>query len=316
MSDEAKFDRRVISLGAGVQSSTLYLLALEGRILPKPDYAVFADTQCEPPWVYENLERLREWGGDEIPIRVATQGSLLDAVKGGVNSTGGRFASVPFWVEGQGDEPEIAWQQLEALPMEIDAMPKPEDLVLRDEQPVKEAMGRRQCTREYKIDVVKKAIRTELGLEPGQRAAGRFMVEEWVGISLDEATRAKPSRYPWLVTRWPLLDDVPMNRDACKEYMAGLGFPVPQKSACTFCPFRKPIEYAIWRRDHPELFEEACQVDELIRSKGTMSGMRGQQYVWRALKPLRELPSIETLGGDETAQVSMFDNECEGICGV
>lgn len=48
---------RVLSLGAGVQSTTLALLAVEG-VLPKPDAAVFADTGWEPRRVYDHLDRL------------------------------------------------------------------------------------------------------------------------------------------------------------------------------------------------------------------------------------------------------------------
>lgn len=37
-----------ISLGAGVQSSTMALMAAHGELTPMPDAAIFADTQDEP----------------------------------------------------------------------------------------------------------------------------------------------------------------------------------------------------------------------------------------------------------------------------
>ena len=43
---------RYISLGAGVQSSVMALMASRGEIGPTPDCAVFADTQWEPESVY------------------------------------------------------------------------------------------------------------------------------------------------------------------------------------------------------------------------------------------------------------------------
>jgi hypothetical protein len=46
---------RYISLGAGVQSSVMALMAARGEIGPMPDCAVFADTQWEPAGVYEHL---------------------------------------------------------------------------------------------------------------------------------------------------------------------------------------------------------------------------------------------------------------------
>ncbi len=48
----------VLNLGAGVQSSAVLLMSIEG-VLPKLDCAVFADTRWEPPAVYKQLDWLR-----------------------------------------------------------------------------------------------------------------------------------------------------------------------------------------------------------------------------------------------------------------
>ena len=50
---------RILSLGAGVQSSTMALMANEGAFGHKPDYAIFADTGWEPRKVYDHLEWLK-----------------------------------------------------------------------------------------------------------------------------------------------------------------------------------------------------------------------------------------------------------------
>ena len=42
---------RILSLGAGVQSSTLALMIAHGE-LPMVDHAIFADTGAEPAGVY------------------------------------------------------------------------------------------------------------------------------------------------------------------------------------------------------------------------------------------------------------------------
>jgi hypothetical protein len=42
----------VLSLGAGVQSTTLALMAAHGEVGPMPDCAIFADTCWEPKAVY------------------------------------------------------------------------------------------------------------------------------------------------------------------------------------------------------------------------------------------------------------------------
>jgi 3'-phosphoadenosine 5'-phosphosulfate sulfotransferase (PAPS reductase)/FAD synthetase len=66
---------RVLSLGGGVQSSTLLLMAVHGEL--QLDRAIFADTQWEPAATYEWLETLlpiAERAG--IPVDVVTAGNI------------------------------------------------------------------------------------------------------------------------------------------------------------------------------------------------------------------------------------------------
>lgn len=46
---------RVFSRRAGVQSTTLALMAAHGEIGPMPDCAIFADTAWEPGAIHEHL---------------------------------------------------------------------------------------------------------------------------------------------------------------------------------------------------------------------------------------------------------------------
>ena len=271
---------RVLSLGAGVQSTAMYLMAVDGEFADRPDVAIFADTGVEPPWVYENLWRLSQAGSSVVPIHIVSAGCLGDSLRRSVGDSEGRFASVPFWVESEAE-------------------------------PGRAAPGRRQCTREYKIDVVKREIRRMLGLKPRQHAAGRFHVEEWLGISLDEVQRAKPSRYRWITTRWPLIFDRPMHRYELVRWLNRRGWPPVRKSACVFCPFRSNGEWIRWRDEVPDLFEIACQWDELLRSRGPIRGMRKLQYVSNQLVPLRDITADPA-----TDQLDLFGNECEGMCGL
>ena len=48
----------ILSLGAGVQSSVMALMAARGEITPMPDCAIFADTQSEPKEIYDWLDWL------------------------------------------------------------------------------------------------------------------------------------------------------------------------------------------------------------------------------------------------------------------
>lgn len=79
----------VLSLGAGVQSSTLALMAAHGD-LPMPDVAIFADTHAEPASVYAWLERLER----ELPypvIRVSGGDIMADQTTMSVSKDGTKY---------------------------------------------------------------------------------------------------------------------------------------------------------------------------------------------------------------------------------
>lgn len=271
-------DLRVLALGAGVQSSTLYLLAITGA-LPRPDVAIFADTQDEGPWVYDHLAWLERTFGHLIPIRRASRGSLkaqfLQSLDGRT-----RASSIPFYV----------------------AVPTGSPTGLR--------RGRlpRHCTRDYKIRVIRAQLRAELG-------PGRWTVEEWVGISTDEAHRRKPSRFQRTTTFWPLLDVLPMSRPDCEQWLRAHGFPVPEKSACVYCPFHDDSTWAWMQREKPAQFAEAVELDLAIR-RGKRRQARGVPYLHRSLRPLGEI-DFQALASNRGDQIELtFGNECEGMCGV
>lgn len=86
------FDLTYLSLGAGVQSTALYLLAEHGLCgIERPDIAIFADTGEEAPWTYETLWKLQERG--KIPIVIA---------QAKVPMLGEDFLHLPAYTEGQG----------------------------------------------------------------------------------------------------------------------------------------------------------------------------------------------------------------------
>jgi hypothetical protein len=64
---------RVLSLGAGIDSTTVLLLSEHGE-LPRLDAAIFADTWAEPQGVYATLEWLM--AATSIPIYRVSQGNL------------------------------------------------------------------------------------------------------------------------------------------------------------------------------------------------------------------------------------------------
>lgn len=199
----------VLSLGGGVQSSTLALLAAHGEVTPMPDAAVFADTQAEPKDVYDWLARLAPLL--PFPILRVSGGSLYD-----------HAGRMPWRV----------------------ASPRDGGGLLS-----------RACTHRLKVRPQEQALRFALQFEPGQVA------ERWIGFSLDEAHRMKPSQQKWWTARWPLIEKK-MTRHDCLVWMRRQGYSEPPKSACIMCPFRSDERWLELKRKNPREFEAACRFEE------------------------------------------------------
>ena len=254
---------RVLSLGAGVQSTTLALLAAHGEIEP-PDCAIFADTQWEPKAVYEHLNRLE--AALPFPIYRVTAGNLRNDARDRSNTTRGAFAAIPwFTLSPRG----------------------------------KAGMGRRQCTSEYKLRPIQRKVVELMG---GRPKGGCEML---IGISTDEAVRQKPSRVQYIKNVFPLIE-LGWSRRKCQEWLIAHGWDAP-RSACIGCPFRSNAE---WRNLTPAEFADAVEIDAAIRNQPKF---RGQQFAHRSLKPLDQ---VDFSTAEERGQLNMFNNECEGMCGV
>lgn len=83
--------------------------------------------------------------------------------------------------------------------------------------------------------------------------------------------------------------------------------PKPPKSSCIGCPFHSDAQ---WRALTPEEFADAVEVDRAIRHQ---PGMRAQQFMHKSLKPLDQ---VDFSTDEERGQLTLFNNECEGLCGV
>lgn len=283
---------KVISLGAGVQSSAMLLMALEGRFGEKPNCAVFADTEWEPKAVYEWLEKLER---EVYPFQIhhVTWGNIrTDAEAGQVPTEGQsgkvprRFASLPFHLK---------------TPLEYIEYDDAGEVVSRTPTNLWVAgMGRRQCSSEYKIKPIRKWVR-----ETCKRA------EIWIGISTDEAVRMKPSNVQYITHRWPLIEHN-LSREACAKYLMDRMGSVAPKSSCIGCPFHDDAYWARLKAESPQEFDEAVAFDNVIRRTGRM---KADQFVHRSLIPLGEIKEFrhERQG---RMFIDAFGNECQGVCGT
>lgn len=84
---------RALSLGAGLQSTTMALMAAHGENGPMPDYAIFADTGWEPTAVYDHLAWLMSPNVLPFLIHIVSAGNIRDQLMAA--GEGSRWASVP-----------------------------------------------------------------------------------------------------------------------------------------------------------------------------------------------------------------------------
>lgn len=156
----------------------------------------------------------------------------------------------------------------------------------------------RTCTQRWKIAPMRREI---------QRRRNGQQVEQLLGISMDEYQRMRDSDVKYITNRYPLIERK-MTRADCETWLLAHGLEVPPKSACTFCPFHNTAE---WRRIKatPEDWEEAVAVDRAIRNARPPYDL----YLHPSRKPLED---VDLRTETEKGQLSLWDSECSGICGV
>jgi hypothetical protein len=265
---------RILSLGAGVQSTTLLRMVIHGD-LPPVDCAIFSDTGWEPRAVYEHLDVLRgECEDAGIPLHIVSNGNIREDAL----NPDQRFASMPVHIRNQKGE---------------------------------SAIGRRQCTSEYKIKPLLAKQRELAGLKPGERCK-EHRVTTVIGISWDEAQRMKDPAFSWIQNEYPLVERR-IKRHDCIAYNRDRGYPPPPRSSCIGCPYHSNVE---WRaiRDSPADWADAVDFDQQLRN-GRIGQLLHPSKAF--LHPARiPLDEVDIRSEEERGQGVLFDMECEGMCGI
>ena len=254
----------IISLGAGVQSSTMALMAAHGEITPMPDAAIFADTQAEPKAVYEWLD----WLEKQLPFPVyrVTKGDLeTETLRARVSKKTGHI-----------------YYKLYIPSYGLDG-PMP-----------------RKCTTDFKLVPIYQTMRRIAKIPRGCK---EIRIRCWVGISLDEASRMKVALEPWVENVFPLVQRR-MRRDHCSQWTVSHGYPLPPRSACKFCPYHNDEE---WRNMDPSEFADAVKFEAELRA------LAPGEFLHSSRIPLDQ---VDFSTDEARGQLNLFNNECEGMCGV
>lgn len=243
----------IISLGAGVQSSTLLMMADRGEIkidgqVVIPKYAIMSDTGNEPQKVYDWLKYLQS-KVQNIKIVLTNDGHIVNDILNGVENNE-RFVSAPFFTKDKNGKVGILW---------------------------------RQCTGKYKISAVRKEIRRLLGYGPRQRVKEKIRL--WMGISTDEIQRVKPSNVKYIENIFPLID-YDMSRLDCLEWFKQNEMPLPPRSSCIICPYHSNEHWLDMKNNDPESWNMAVEFDKKIRH---MPKLESEVYLHRSCVPLDEV---------------------------
>ncbi len=249
---------RAISYGGGVQSTALIVLAVQGII--KADVAVMSNVGDD-----SELPQTMAYVRDIIQPWATAQGfpvHVADPIRHGKKTT---------------------------LFQEITNEGSNRTLI-----PVFGEKGNplgRACTADFKVRVINRWLR-----ENGASKKNRATV--LLGISTDEIERAGRGKEETISVReYPLLL-LGHDRTACSQIIRDAGLPVPPKSSCFFCPFHSETTWRELRRDEPELFEKAQQLEDHLQQRNIARGVEKQVYLTRkgALNKLRLSDQIAEAG--------------------
>ena len=267
---------RILSLGAGVQSTVLALMIEKGE-LPMVDCAIFADTGAEPKAVYEHLDWLEKQLS--YPVHRVQWRNLKEDI---LNASIGEYHgfTAPFYT--------------------MDSKGKKGILM-------------RQCTADYKIKPVVQKIRQLMGYQKGERVDKKiWKVEQLIGISTDEMQRMKVNPHKYIENQYPLIEKN-MTRYHCLMWSKNNNYPQPPRSACTFCPFHSNKEWARVKENKEE-WEEVVTIDFAIRNTDQFkknNKKNGLMYLHNSCVPINEIDFNE----DDGQFAFDFKDECEGMCG-
>lgn len=243
-----------ISLGAGVQSSCLALMASHGELQYNVDFAVFADTGDEPDEVYEWLSYLES--NLKFPVFRVKKGNLGEESLIIHNSrTGGKYmkGNIPAYVMNEEGKRGILW---------------------------------RKCTGDYKIEPIHKFYKNHLKIKRGEKET---IVLQMMGISTDEIQRMKPSKKQYIEHIFPLID-LGMSRRDCLDWMIKMGYPTPPRSACTFCPFHSDEEWLRLKKQQPIEFSKAVNFERKMHEAFLQqTSLRNKPYLHKSCIPLDEV---------------------------
>ena len=139
-------------------------------------------------------------------------------------------------------------------------------------------------------------------------------INQYLAIAWDEIHRMKDSRVGYVTNLYPLIDRR-LTRADCVAIIEEARLPVPERSACYFCPFNSVERWRWLYETHSDLFDKAIALEE--RSKHCPSQrLTDQAFRERTDISLRSLAEIFADGRPIPAQPAVEQQPCGAECGT
>jgi hypothetical protein len=240
---------QLLSLGGGVQSTTLLYMSLLGE-LPRLDGVIFADTGWEPTAVYTQAAKLKaDCEAAGVPFYLVSEGHIRDDAL----ESSSRFASMPLYVRNQDGT---------------------------------SSMIRRQCTSEYKIKPINRKVRELLGGKTRGKRVDQWLgisMEERLRMR-DSRVSYIRLVYPLVekrMRRYDCLRWLEARGFPAPPKSACIGCPFHSDAQWRDLKRNHPQDFA-----DAVAFDDAIRNGNVRLGK---AALRGQAYLHRSLKPLLEV---------------------------
>lgn len=106
---------------------------------------------------------------------------------------------------------------------------------------------------------------------------------------------------------FPLVD-LRLRRQDCIEIIRNSEIPIPEKSSCFFCPFKRYEEWIDLKNNKNDLFKKAINLEKFLNYKREKIG-KDAVYLSSKGKSLQEIEKI-----NYTQTLFEFDEDCSGHC--
>lgn len=254
---------KILSCGAGMQSTALALMACENvkspgkfPLVPIYDLICFCDLGKEPPWVMEQV-RFIEKACLKAGIKFEVLRSPL--YEDYLNNFGNkRVVSIPFWTVGEDG---------------------------------KKGRMLRNCTLEYKIGLIQKYVRLELlGYKKGQRTKPEDLKahEMHIGFSFEEKHRCRENPHKMFFNVFPLVE-MQLERKDNYAYIRDVWGLKTKASACSFCPYHRNYFFQHLKQNAEDEYKDLVAFDEMLEREQPNTKITSKLYISRSRKRISDL---------------------------